>query len=180
VCERAGVARATFYHYFGSKDHVLGEVLVHWGRDRMEELRQHPPAGRTPLERVVATLRWVMDGVLRDPNLIRAHIQSLVTPAGVAETQRQLSSLLADYLEAGVGPSARLDVASLSMVLKHVFFSSLVNMTAGRTTAETAMADLTTTAKLLLEPASACGTNRALTGEKRAGGQQRLRRTTRQ
>jgi len=156
VCTRAGVARATFYHYFGSKDHVLGEVLVQWGRERIEELRRHPPTGRSALERVAATLRRVMAAVMRDMHLIRAHLQAVVSPdLGVNETQRQLASLIAGYVEAGLGSSDGIDLPALNMLLGHVFFSSLVNMAAGRMTADQVMDDLTTTATLLLEPATA-------------------------
>lgn len=154
LCERAGVARATFYHYFGSKDHVLGEAIVQWGHERMEELRRHPPAGRTPYERTVGTLRWVLEAVQRDSKLIGAHVQSMVSSdLGVGSTQRELASLVAGYLEVGLGSSAAsIDLEALSTVLSHVFFSSLVNMSAGRTNAEAALADLTLAARLILEP----------------------------
>lgn len=154
LCERAGVARATFYHYFGSKDHVLGEAIVQWGHERMEELRRHSPTGRTPCERAIGTLRWVLEAVLRDPQLIGAHVQSMVSPdLGVGETQRQLASLVAGYLEVGLGPTAdAVDLEAVSTVLSHVFFSSLMNMTAGRTSAATVLEDLTLAARLLLEP----------------------------
>ncbi|HLS82122.1 MAG TPA: TetR/AcrR family transcriptional regulator [Steroidobacter sp.] len=156
LCEHACVARATFYHYFGSKDHVLGEAIVQWGRERMAELRRRPPTGRTPYERTVGTLRWVLDAVLRDSKLIEAHVQSMVSPdLGVGSTQRELASLVTGYLEVGLGPAAAsVDVAALSMVLSHVFFSSLVNMTAGRASAEAVFEDLTLAARLVLEPSS--------------------------
>lgn len=156
LCERAGVARATFYHYFGSKDHVLGEAVVQWGHERMAELRRHPPAGSTPYERTVGILRWVLDAVRRDPKLMEAHVQSMISPdLGVGSTQRELASLVAGYLEVGLGPAAAsVDLEALSMVLSHVFFSSLVNMTAGRAGAEAVFADLTLAARLVLEPSS--------------------------
>lgn len=155
LCERTGVARATFYHYFGSKDHVLGEAVVQWGKERMAELRRHPPAGRTPCERAVGTLRWVMEAVRRDALLIEAHVQSMVSPdLGVGATQRELAALVAGYLETGLGPAAReVDLEAVSMVLSHVFFSSLVNMTAGRASVESVLADLTVAARLVLESA---------------------------
>lgn len=154
LCERAGVARATFYHYFGSKDHVLGEAIVQWGHERMEELRRRPPTGRTPCERAIGTLRWVHEAVLRDPLLIAAHVQSMVSPdLGVGETQRELASLVAGYLEVGLGPTAdTVNLKAASTILGHVFFSSLVNMTAGRTSAEAVLDDLILAARLLLEP----------------------------
>ena len=151
VCKRAGVTRATVYHYFGSKDHLLAEVIAQWIRERLEEARRRPPRGRTPLERLQATFRWVLDAVEREPNLFRATVRAFALPdPGVTQTQRQLSSLVVGYLEVVLGPDPRIDHAALGMVVGHVIFSSLLQLSAGKASAEEMMADLMTTARLLL------------------------------
>ena len=151
VCSRAGVTRATVYHYFGSKDHLLAEVIAEWIRDRLDEARLRPPAGRSPLERLQATFRWVLEAIEREPNLFRATVQAFVFPdPGVTQTQRQLSSLVVGYLELVLGSDPEIDHAALGMVVGHVMLSSLLQLSSGRASAEEMMADLTTTARLLL------------------------------
>jgi len=152
VCARAGVSRATVYHYFGSKDHLIAEVMWQWGLERTAELRAHPPAGATTLERVVATLRWVLEAVEREPRLFRAAVAAFVSPdLGVTQMQRQLSSLVGGYIEAALGSEEPIDFPPVGMVLSHVFFSRLVTMAAGRTTPAEVLHDLATTAGLVLE-----------------------------
>ena len=87
VAERSGVALGTLYRYFASKDHLLAEVLVGWGGDLEIRLDGAPPAGSTPLERVVDVLRRAGRAVERDPVLAAAVTAALLSPdPGVAET----------------------------------------------------------------------------------------------
>jgi AcrR family transcriptional regulator len=151
VCERAGVARATAYHYFGSKDHMIAEVMVRWGHEQRDDLRRDPPSGDSTLERVLAMLRRTLDRVVAEPELFSAAVKAFVSPdLGVGETQRQLRSLVAGYLDAALASDDTTDHATLGMVLGHVFFSSLVHMAAGRATADEVMDDLATTASIVI------------------------------
>ena len=56
AAKRAGVAPATAYTYFASKDHLLAEVL--WRRMEALPVLEHDPTS-TPLERLAAELRVV-------------------------------------------------------------------------------------------------------------------------
>lgn len=151
VCRRAGVARATIYHHFGSKDHLIAEAILEWGGEQQKALRRRPPAEGDPLERVIETVSRVLDGVMREPNLFQAAVMAFVSPdLGVREMQRQLSDLVAGYLEAAFEPGEDRDTERLGMVLSHVFFSSLINMAAGRSTRDQVMSDLEDTARLIL------------------------------
>ena len=151
VCKRAEVARGTVYHHFGSKDHLIAAAILRWGGELQETLRSSPPAKGDLLARVVATLQHVLDAVVAQPSLFQAATLALVSPdVGVNETQRQLSSLVAGYLETILDPEGELDTELLGMVLGHVLFSSLVQMAGGRTTPEAAMNDLAITAELAL------------------------------
>lgn len=75
VARRAGVAPATAYTYFASKDHLLAEVL--WRR-----LQALPVPGTTdavaPTERVVAELRVLGLFVADDPTLAAACTTALL------------------------------------------------------------------------------------------------------
>ncbi len=151
VCKRAGVARATVYHHFGSKDHLIAEAILQWGSEQQEALRSAPPAPADPLDRVIETLRRVLDDVEQDPNLFQAAVMAFVSPdLGVGEMQRHLSALVASYLEVALEQGDECNIEPMSMVLSHVFFSSIVNMTAGRTTSEQVISDLEVTARMIM------------------------------
>ena len=151
VCKRAEVARATVYHHFGSKDHLIAEAILRWGSELQQAMRASPPAKGELLERVIGTLQHVVDAVEEQPNLFQAATQALVSPdLGVNESQHQLSSLVAGYLETIIDPEGELDTQLLGMVLGHVLFSSLIHMAAGRRSPEEVMNDLTITAELAL------------------------------
>jgi AcrR family transcriptional regulator len=151
VCARAGVARATVYHHFGSKDHLIAEAILRWGHEIQKAMRAAPPSKGDLLDRVIATLRAVVDAAVAEPELLRAAMQAVATPdVGVDETQRQLSSIVTGYLETVIDPEGELDTDLLGMVLGHVFFSSLIQMAAGRRTPEEVMQDLAITAELAL------------------------------
>jgi methanol--5-hydroxybenzimidazolylcobamide Co-methyltransferase len=172
VCRRARVARGTVYHYFGSKDHLLAQVLFQWVQERSAELRRNPPVGPTLLDRVVESFAGSLAGVLREPKLFRAAFQALFsTDPGVIHMNGQLASITADYFEAVMNATPGVNTAPLWMVLRHVYFSLLVAMVAGRVTPEMLMNEIATTAKLLLESPGVCGNHRSPEGrEKEASG----------
>ncbi len=151
VCKRAEVARATVYHHFGSKDHLIAEAILRWGNELQQAMRAAPPAKGDLLERVIGTLQRVIDSVELQPNLFQAAMLAVVAPGlGVNETQRELSSLVSRYLETIIDAEGELDTELLGMVLGHVLFSSLVQMATGRRTSEEVMNALAITAELAL------------------------------
>ena len=151
VREQAGVARAPVYHHFGSKDHLIAAAILRWGQEIQESMRTAPPAKGELIDRVIATLRAVVDAAVAEPELLRAAMQAVATPdVGVDVTQRQLSSIVSGYLETVLDPEGELDTDLLGMVLGHVLFSSLIQMAAGRRTPEDVMQDLAITAELAL------------------------------
>lgn len=74
VAVRAGVAAATAYIYFSSKEHLLAEVF--W-----RKLRSLPPApadGHEPADRVVEVLRGIVLMAAAEPDLAAAATVSLL------------------------------------------------------------------------------------------------------
>ena len=65
VAERAGLARSSFYEYFGSRDDILAAVAIaafdRWSAEIEETLRNVPAADQLPAY-VEATLRMAADG----------------------------------------------------------------------------------------------------------------------
>ena len=84
VREQAGVARATVYHHFGSKDHLIAAAILRWGQEIQESMRTAPPAKGELIDRVIATLRAVVDAAVAEPELLRAAMQAVAGAGEVA------------------------------------------------------------------------------------------------
>ena len=106
AARRAGVAPATAYTYFASKDHLLAEVL--WRRMEGLPVLVHDPAA-PPMERLAAELKIVGLFMADDPRLAAActtallgsgpEVFSLRARFG-AELHRRVADALADAADA--------------------------------------------------------------------------------
>ena len=101
VARRAGVAPATAYTYFSSKDHLLAEVL--WRR--MEALPAVEVNPDTPLEtRVERTIAAMLPFAGRSTVLIDACTVALISPSpDVAHLRDRIGALTHRRLVAAVG-----------------------------------------------------------------------------
>ncbi len=102
VARRAGVAPATAYTYFSSKDHLLAEVL--WRR--MEALT---PVGaddaRPVAERVEDAVRAMIPFAAQSPTLVDACTVALLSSnPDVRHLRDRIGTLIHRRLEAAVGP----------------------------------------------------------------------------
>jgi AcrR family transcriptional regulator len=102
VARRAGVAPATAYTYFSSKDHLLAEVL--WRR--MELLPPVGTDGSTSLAaRVERTIRDMIPFAGESTDLIDACTIALISPnPDVAHLRDRIGALTHRRLVAAVGP----------------------------------------------------------------------------
>ncbi|MGD0880065.1 MAG: helix-turn-helix domain-containing protein [Acidimicrobiales bacterium] len=102
VAKRAGVAPATAYTYFSSKDHLLAEVL--WRR--MEALPAVDTDSALPLaDRVEHAVRDMIPFAAEHPALIDACTLALVSPnPDVAHLRDRIGALTRRRLTAAVGP----------------------------------------------------------------------------
>jgi AcrR family transcriptional regulator len=133
IAKRAGVATATAYTYFSSKDHLLSEVL--WRR-----IHALPPplvdTGRPVAERVADVVREMSLGTLDRPDLVAACTAALLAPG--PDVQRVRSQIGAEIhrrllaaLGSGVDPAVLRVLettyigAMLSAGLGHIEFSEL-------------------------------------------------------
>ncbi len=101
VARRAGVAPATAYTYFGSKDHLLAEVL--WRR--MEALPPVASDATFPIaERVERTIRDMIPFAGQGTALIDACTVALISPSpDVAHLRDRIGALTHRRLVAAVG-----------------------------------------------------------------------------
>jgi AcrR family transcriptional regulator len=133
IAKRAGVATATAYNYFSSKDHLLAEVL--WRR-----VQALPPPlvdlARPVADRVADVVWEVGLGTLDSPAVVAACTTALLAPGqDVQWVRTQIGAELHRRLLAALGPAADpavlrvLEVtyvgAMLSAGLGHLDFSEL-------------------------------------------------------
>src|SRR5262245_66402408 len=104
VAARAGVALGTVYRYFASKDHLLAESLVAWGGVLGDRLRQAPPRGDTPGDRVAQVFRRMARGVEAQPELGIALTRALLSCDASAFANRSgLSAMMREWIEVARG-----------------------------------------------------------------------------
>lgn len=75
IADEAGVNNAALHYYYGTKEQLveaaLRTTIEHWVADTAELV-----STQSTLEaRIRAILNYLLDGVLRFPNVIRAHLQ---------------------------------------------------------------------------------------------------------
>ena len=101
AARRAGVAAATAYTYFGSKDHLVAEVF--WRR--LQTLDGAGSRARSPLSRVQAVLRSVAELVAEEPELAAASTTAvLAQEPDVRRLRSRIGAAFNDHLAAALGP----------------------------------------------------------------------------
>jgi AcrR family transcriptional regulator len=103
VAKRAGVATATAYTYFSSKDHLLAEVLWRrmWLSPQLVDLTRPLP------ERVAATVRSMGFGTLDNPAATATCTTALLGDGpDVKEVRARIGAEIANRLLAALGPDS--------------------------------------------------------------------------
>jgi AcrR family transcriptional regulator len=151
VAARAGVALGTVYRYFASKDHLLAESLLAWGSALGLRLRQSPPRGVTPGERVAAVFRRMARGVAEQPVLGVALTRALLScDPGAFANRSGLSEMMRGWIELALGDEPVRDRDEIVAVLEHVCFSCMISLVQGQRTPREVGDELERTARLLL------------------------------
>ena len=150
VADKIGVARATLYRDFASKDHLLAEVMIDWTREIADDLAAHPPSGATIAERVAATLERVIDRGAANPGLTEALLIAATSRDPASRGAFEIAgSPLDRYLETVVGGELP-NLAEVSKVLSLVLFAALSMLALRGQDPEQTKAALRTAARLLL------------------------------
>jgi AcrR family transcriptional regulator len=104
VARRAGVAPATAYTYFASKDHLLAEVL--WRRLQTLVMPE-PDAGAGPAERLTTALRGMGLFMADDPTLAAACTTALLgSGPEVRAVRLRFGAAVHDRFAAALGADA--------------------------------------------------------------------------
>ena len=150
VADKIGVARATLYRDFVSKDHLLAEVMVDWTREIAGDLAASPPPGATIADRVAATLERVIDRGAANPGLTEALLMAATSRDPASRVAFEVAgSPLDRYLETVVGGELP-NLVEVSRVLSMVLFAALSMLALRGQEPEQAKEGLRTAARLLL------------------------------
>ncbi|MDI2132512.1 TetR/AcrR family transcriptional regulator [Yinghuangia seranimata] len=141
VADRAGVARATVYRYFTSKDHLLSEVSALWIGQVIDELTASElPAD--PAGRLAGMLCRLVEVSAENRLLTEAILQAATSPDPSAEASHQtfaytITIITDTALGAPEDEAARAHFRDLQTVLGHVLLSGLLSLShRGRSTEE--------------------------------------------
>lgn len=157
VAARAGVALATLYARFASKDLLLASALVHETERIAHRIQVDPIRGGSPARRVTELFeRLTRDGLSR-PNMVRAGLRAAVS--GDPDCMRvlmlsnvPLTQLIAETMRGRRGRKAPTleDALRIANVLVMVWFASLVAWSGGAATPEMIVQLIEDTATMLL------------------------------
>jgi AcrR family transcriptional regulator len=128
VARRAGVAAATAYTYFASKDHLLTEIF--WRR--LSALPPVDPAAGRPPQRVVAVLRELALLVSAEPELAAGCTAAMFGgEPDVRQLRRYIGMKIHQRIEAAAGAGTR-----AAQFLELAYFGAMVEAGLGYTTYE--------------------------------------------
>jgi AcrR family transcriptional regulator len=163
VAESAGVALATLYHYFPSKEHLFAEVLVQWAGTLRSDVTRRPLSGTTPARRLEEALLRSARAFERHPQLAR--LVSWLEISNDPFARDVLARLDAVTLEVYIGllPELAYDEAvRVVRVADAVLDASLRAWSGGRATMRDVRGSLSDAVSLLLpEPAAATDRTRS-------------------
>jgi AcrR family transcriptional regulator len=154
VADRAGVARATVYRYFATKDHLLTEVAASWAQRVTADI-EALAVGETPIERLTALLERIIRAGAEQIPLASAIVQAVTSDDSSVEDDRTVLFLfLRDRLAAAIGdPVPERD--QVEIVLGHVLLAALVSLTSLRTPVDEVATMVRTAGRLVLAGAIA-------------------------
>jgi AcrR family transcriptional regulator len=151
VAERARVSLGTLYRYFASKDHLLAEALLAWGGELGRRLRESPPRGADPAERVASVFRRMARGVEEEPQLGIALTTALLSRDPSAFANREgLTGMLREWIELALGDAEVPDREGVARVLQHVCFSCMIMLVNGQRSPREVGEELVHAVRLLL------------------------------
>jgi AcrR family transcriptional regulator len=152
VARRAGVAAATAYTYFVSKDHLLTEIF--WRRLSALPPVTRPPVTRPPVaeagsprrDQVTAVLRELALLVSEEPELAAGCTAAMFgSEPDVRQLRLQIGVKIHQRIETAAGPGPR------ARLLELAFFGAMVEAGLGYTTYEHTADRLAEAADLIME-----------------------------
>jgi len=164
VAEASGVALGTLYKYFRSKEEIL-LFAVNEDMERLEAvMRERPPQGATPTERVTEFFARATRGFVRRPTYAHAVLRGVAaSPSSTAVQQAGFHMRLSRMVVAairGEAPALERPLAvptgsererRVALVLEHVWFACLLGWVSGLHPVKTVTERMRDAVSLLLE-----------------------------
>lgn len=152
VAQRSGVALATVYRYFSSKENLLAAALEDWQKRLTRRVLSGGSSGADPLPGVLDYLQRAQRAFARNPQMTALMLQMMTsTDPEVQPTidQMQLNNVeLFNRLLEGLAPEA---ISNVSFGLNTALSGALGGLLAGRLTLEDSLAHVEWVARTLLD-----------------------------
>lgn len=150
VCERSGVALATVYRYYSSKDHLVAEALMAWA-ERLEHHVDLVAAELEPADRLAEVLRRSVQHLEQHPQFAGMLLAvSTSRDPRSSEAYLRLGARLRETLGRAIPDVDPLLRERALQVLGAVWYHAIVEWVAGRIPAHEIHGRLAATAQLLL------------------------------
>lgn len=151
VAKKAAVPRVTLYRYYSSREHLISDMALAWGRSLVERLQRTVPPGTTVGEKATAVFESIFDEAEQNPRLIGVTLSSLLSPDPAtmqlyADIEQLLPSLLGTVIEAHEIPDAEYVLGTLNRLI----LANLLLLSSGRSETDEAIDNMACTARLLL------------------------------
>ncbi len=139
IADEAGVNNAALHYYFGTKEQLVDAALDQTARHMLEDTEAFAKSEGPIEERIKSILIYLIDGIQKFPNIIRAH---MIGPLFYKERQESLLNLLDSWIsltaealipfvEAGKLAGVRMH---LNMIFSQILMAGLFNYpTSGQT-----------------------------------------------
>jgi TetR/AcrR family transcriptional regulator, fatty acid metabolism regulator protein len=110
IADEAGVAYGLVYHYFRSKDEVLGELFVERWSLLLAAIEEADSAGGSARERLAAVAGFIVESYRHDPELMKVIIVEVTRAANsfgrthlpeIRRAYESIAKIVADGQEAG-------------------------------------------------------------------------------
>jgi TetR/AcrR family transcriptional regulator, cholesterol catabolism regulator len=152
VAQGSGVALATVYRYFSSKDHLLAAALEDWQKRLTRRiLAAGGPADQDPLPGVLDYLRRAQRAFHRNPEMTAVMLQIMTStdPEARATIDRMnhTSAEMFNRLLDGVAPE---EIPNISFGLNAALTSALAGLLTGTLTLDEALSRVEWVARVLL------------------------------
>jgi AcrR family transcriptional regulator len=158
VAEEAGVALATLYHYFPSKEHLFSEVLVQWAGTLRSDVTQRPLGGATPARRLEEALHRSARAFERHPQLARlVNLLEISSDPSARDVLARLDAITTEVYLGLLSDLPRDDAVRVVRVADAVLDASLRAWSCGRITMRDVRRSLSDAVSLLLPDHAATG-----------------------
>jgi AcrR family transcriptional regulator len=126
IARDSGVALATLYRYFASKEHLFAAVFVEWGGVLKKKLEKEPPQGGTEAERLRDVFHRTIRAFQLQPQFYRVVMMlSATTDTYAADLYESVTAQFRDTVQTAFAGPFDEDRVAIFAVINAVLDSSL-------------------------------------------------------